>query len=125
MAFVVPLLVTSWWVGRFHLSISVVSEVPLSALLYEEFFDEENAKFAFSEGANAPSGRFQQPERKGNGFLALVSCGGKSDMYGRDLSYSEARYIVLRCQHSDGTETWKMAEIPKGRGARSMTLSIP
>jgi hypothetical protein len=124
LAFVVPRLEVAHWIGHCDLSVSLESDAPITRVLYDTYV-EEDAQWILQDRQKSLNASFLDAKRVGDAFVAVVTCYGSFDLYERESSYAEPRFIVFRCMHPDGTETWKMAEIPEGRGARSVTISIP
>ena len=112
-------------IGHVDLAVTIESDVPVTRVLFECFPDRRTAAWVVSEHYAGHDISFRALPVNNGRFDTAVTFTDKRDANGRELSYTEYRYVVLRCQHPDGTETWKMAEIPRGRGARSMTISIP
>lgn len=61
----------------------------------------------------------------GTRFIVYAPCSGRS-WFGVDYGYVEPyRFLVLRVDHGNAMQLKTFAEIPTGRGLRSMTIEIP
>lgn len=126
-----PLIVSSLavcvWSGRFELALDVVSSSGehIDDVSYAAFFKREEAEWADTDTSEV-SGHCFHPAAKDNGrFIADVYCSGKTWIFDIETSYTELRYIVVRVKCRNGKVFRRMAEIPAGRGPRSMSVSVP
>ena len=58
-------------------------------------------------------------------FVADINCSGRSWIFNIEKEYTEPRYIVLQVTYDDGKEVRRLADVPGGRGPRSLSVTIP
>jgi hypothetical protein len=117
-----------WWVGRFPLQVHLVgpghqrvSEVAADAVHAPKWMDRAglDPKRLDSLELEDVSWKDGQP------FTVDVSCCGQESALGRDVSYAHDELLVLRIHFVDGTSTYLYADIPDGRVAREVAVSVP
>ena len=126
----VPLFMTeAVWDGHFPLTLDVRSESgkAIKALSYATFFKNEQAQWWLTKRPEGqPDWGFRPAVQNGGRFVADGDCSGRLwGVFKIERNYVESRYIVIRATYEDGQETRRLAEIPAGRGPRSLTLVIP
>jgi hypothetical protein len=116
------------WGGRFQLDVQLQSQAsqPIHSVSYATFFRREEADSVVSNSDDpAAISEFKAAQDfDGKRFVVDVRCGGRKWL-GFDRIYSEERFIVLRVDYLDGEQLHTIEEIPAGRHARSMTVTIP
>jgi hypothetical protein len=124
------LLVEAVWDGGFPLALDVRSESgkAIKTLAYATFFKREPAEWVTKHITGQAEDRDSgfRPAVENNGqFLAEVGCSGRTWIFNIETRYTEFRYIVFRVTYDGGKEVRRMAEIPAGRGPRSLTVMVP
>jgi hypothetical protein len=122
------LLNESVWDGHFPLTLDVRSQSgkAIEALAYATFFKREQADGAAKRIAGQPEDvRFRPAARHDGRFVADVGCSGRTWIFDIETRYTEFRYIVCRVTYGDGKEVRRMAEVPAGRGPRSLSIKVP
>jgi hypothetical protein len=122
------LLVEAVWDGQFPLTLDVrsASGKPIKALAYATFFKRSEAEWATKHVAGQPEGaRFHAALPRDGRFVTEIGCSGRTWGFNIETSYTEFRYIVCRVTYGDGNEVRRLAEVPAGRGARSMSVVVP
>jgi hypothetical protein len=122
------LLNESVWDGHFPLTLDVRSQSgkAIEALAYATFFKREQADEAAKPIAGQPGdARFRPAARHDGRFVADVGCSGRTWIFDIETRYTEFRYLVLRVAYGDGKEVRRMAEVPVGRGPRSLSIKVP
>jgi len=115
------------WSGRFQLEVNLQSRSsqPVRSVSYATFFRREEADWASKGDARSEISEFKAAQDfDGARFVAYVRCGGRNWL-GFDRIYTDERFIVLRVDSPDRAELRTVEEIPRGRHARSMTVTIP
>lgn len=121
---VVPLLTyIAVWDGRFQLNVTIESVEPFHAAQYDYFWKRDIAQIVLSGGEESDSWEFAQ--LSGSAFVLDLPCSGRINFYGHESSYSEPRYVVAKITLKNGEIVRKLIEVPQGRGARSVTISLP
>lgn len=115
------------WDGHFPLQVHLrgthgreiieVAAEPLTRLEYADYV------------RNAPSKLDLRPERvewvEGQPFTVRVPCSGRTSSFGRELSYTQFKLLVLRISFMDGEVALIPVEIPDGRKAREVRVTVP
>jgi hypothetical protein len=121
-------LVEAVWDGQFPLSLDVrsASGKPIRALAYATFFKRPEAEAAIKHVAGqAEDARFHPAVSRDGRFVTDIACSGKTWIFNIETNYTESRYIVCRVTYGDGNEVRRLAEVPAGRGARSLSVVVP
>jgi hypothetical protein len=116
------------WVGEFLLTLDVRSESgkAIKALSYTTFFHREQAPWLLTKRTEGePDVEFRPAVQNDGKFVVNVTCSGRLWIFDIETKYTEPRYIVVRVTYMDGKESRQVAEIPAGRGPRSMTIIVP
>lgn len=116
------------WDGRFPLTLDVrsASGKPIKALAYATFFKRPEAEWATKNVAGKPEDVHFHPAVPKNGqFVTEIGCSGRTWLFNIETSYTEFRYVVCRVTYGDGNEVRRLAEVPAGRGARSLSVVVP
>jgi hypothetical protein len=123
----VPASVTVVWDGRFDLRLEVVSENGKRAqsLYYATEDRREVAELIAQNPKTDVEATFRAAREDNDAFVAQIPCSGRKNRVGLENSYHEPRFVVVRVRYEDGAEVRRVAEIPVGRGKRSVTIEIP
>jgi len=126
--FVLPSLyftAVSKWNGFFSLTMNVRSQSSRSIRAVSYATCSAKAEGDACSQGNAPCELLFTPVRKLRDAKCTIDvpCSGCS-LLGYEIGYDQARFLVLRID-CDGQQLCAAAEIPKGRGPRSMTVTIP
>lgn len=115
---------------RFELSIAVNSEQQLDAgeLRFAYCWTPDQVENAMKYGDQGGIDFNPAIATHQNEFTVLIAGNGEQNIYGRELSYREPRWIVIQYPEQKGatdrTATARFA-IPPGRGDRAMTIQLP
>lgn len=115
------------WSGRFQLDVQIESRAsqPIRSVSYATFYEQEEADWVSKSDHPSAIGEFQAArDFDGKRFVADVRCGGRKWL-GFDRVYSEQRFVAMRIDCVNGVQLRTVEEIPAGRHARSMTVTIP
>jgi len=114
------------WDGRFDLAIHLQSKSGrrIESVEYEAFFRRDHAEFTVAHQPEGFGG-FREAEYWSGVWHCHVASTGRRDIFGRELRYMFARFVVLLIRYDNGEELLQIAEVPEGRGPRSMTVDVP
>lgn len=130
-----PFLQVAVWNGAFPLTITVHSSplIELAHLKIEPCWNQSYADFAMNVGTT-DAGIFEDEpllspqSADANVYIVRVPCTGRSGPYWIEYSYIEAKFLVVEYQSTVAGKAQlvrKQFSIPKGRGPRSMTITLP
>ena len=122
------LLEEAVWDGHFPLTLDVrsASGKPLKALAYATFLKRPEAEWATKHVTGQPVDVHFHPAAPHDGrFVAEIGCSGRTWVFNIETRYTEFRYLVCRVTYADGSEVRRMAEVPAGRGSRSLNVVVP
>ena len=121
------LLVEAVWDGHFALTLDVVSEsgMKIKALSYTTFFNREQADWATKNTGGEADLCLHSAVQDNRRFVADIGCSGRLWIFNIETKYTEPRYIVFRVKYGDGKELRCWAEMPVGRGPRSLAVMVP
>ena len=127
LALIVRSVFVCVWDGRFELALDVVSSSGehIDDVSYAAFFKREEAEWVEADTSEVSEHCFHPAAKDNSRFSADVVCSGKTWVFGIETSYTEPRYIVVRVKCRNGKVFRRSAEIPAGRGPRTMTVSVP
>jgi hypothetical protein len=118
---------TILWVGDFPLEVQLEPRAgrQIVKVWTETLSDSQWAKEVPVEVLCADL-RFKPVDRlDGSSFVVLVRCGGNQSGLGRERSYGEHRLLILKVDFADGESLFKVVEMPKGRGRRAVSVTLP
>lgn len=124
----VSLPVEMVWDGSFTLAVNVQSSAhsPIARIEYMEIASRDQGDWITQNPKSRDCSFQQATDFDGKQFTASIHCSGhifSSINYER--SYFEFRFLVVHVQYKNGQDECMIAEIPAGRGKRSMTLTVP
>ncbi|MDZ4784324.1 MAG: hypothetical protein SGJ19_29100 [Planctomycetia bacterium] len=123
--FVVDNLSVAVWDGSFDLTVHLNygERAQLERLAY---LVEQNRAMAEWVAVNPEHhGDWFEPVDDPNvPFVVGVNCYGRESTFGRELSYGEFECLIVKARFVDGTERIDVLDIPKGRHARSMSVTL-
>ncbi len=115
------------WDGYFPLTVTVVSdyEQTIESISYAD----ANRQFVADALAKISNTEHDQEFRAvedwdGQSFTARIPSSGRRDQFGIEHQYWHSPFVVIWVQFEDGSSRRIAAEIPKGRGARGMTIKL-
>jgi len=126
----VPLLFVAKWIGNFTLKVDleVLSDIDTSSITYVECWNGDEARW-FCNDRSEFVGGFEPPDRKTpNAHFVTITCSGNSGGYGLYDTYHQPEFIVVQYRTMDAADDVygrKSLVIPRGRGPRSTTLTLP
>ena len=117
---------TGRWDGQFKLSIDIQSKSLRRIVIASYCLEQSRIEYADAISQNPTLGDWKNFKQSQDGklYIAEIPCYGRIDMFGH-YGYGEFRYIVVHVEYEDGTQSSVAAEIPEGRGKRSMTVTVP
>jgi hypothetical protein len=117
---------TGLWDGHFELSIDIQPKTSrqISVACYCLEQSRKESADAISQNPTWGDWKNCKQSQDGKSYLAEIPCYGRFDIFGH-YGYGEFRYIVVRAKYGDGTQDCVTAEIPEGRGKRSMKIMMP
>jgi hypothetical protein len=123
--FVVDNLSVAVWDGSFELTVRIdnVQSAKLERLAYSVEPKRDLAEWVAAHPTENVD-RFESVEDLNGPFVVRVNCYGRESTFGRELSYGEFECLIVKARFVDGTERIDILEIPKGRHARSMTVTL-
>jgi hypothetical protein len=62
---------------------------------------------------------------EGQPFTVRVPCSGHTSALGREMKYWQFQLLVLHIEFADGKSTYVTVDIPDGRVAREVAVSMP
>ncbi len=115
----------SIWDGSFALTVKLTSRAPVESVDYVLCFTEEQADLIL-QMANKNSRDIGWDSSKVNegAFTVRGRCSGKFYL-GVEYGYVQDRYMIIKCQRANQAMLLTKAEIPLGRGPRSIDVAIP
>jgi hypothetical protein len=113
------------WSGRYELIIHVHSLSPeeIVGVSYAAYFRRDHADWLAKEAEAKYDSEFRPASPDGTGYIARIPCSGRRSLLGSELSYTEARFVVLQIACTD-REIREIVEVPEGRGKRTVSISI-
>lgn len=132
LALGLPLMTVAVWDGRFELKIHVNSDsaIDLDSVRFVTCWRQADATYVLSQADKRFGGAWSIASRDvaGENWTIGVPCSGRSHWTGIGETYVEPRFLVVEYESTASGEHSKHRKqflIPKGRGARSMTIILP
>lgn len=117
------------WVGRFPLTILVrqdeTSNVDTATFRFATCWNDIEAKAAMESGGSNEMRFLTADEVSDDRFTISVPCSGREGPFGIEYSYVQPKYVVVEMYNDDGSTVRKQLEIPTGRGARVVLMTLP
>jgi hypothetical protein len=116
----------AFWDGRFSLALNVSSSSgeKMDNISYATFSQREVAE-EMQKYVNLENYAFRPAVLDNSCYTATIPCSGKRWIFNIETKYTEPRYIVVQVEYGNGKKSRIFAEIPEGRGPRSLTVSVP
>jgi hypothetical protein len=116
------------WDGSFNLTVNLVSNASLiiTKIEYLEVASRRTGDLIVQNPRSADGSYQPATDFDNKRFTAEISCFGRRiGIFGYETNYGEFRFVVVHLQYQNGEHKYMVAEIPAGRGDRSMTLTVP
>jgi hypothetical protein len=117
------------WDGAFLLTVNLQSSVssPIVAAEYLEVVSRDDANWIAANPKSPDASFHPAGDFDGKRFTANIPCSGRlaNIITYYETSYFEYRFVVVHVLYQDGSERCVVAEVPVGRGNRSVTLVVP
>jgi hypothetical protein len=117
----------AFWVGRFHLDVSIVNRhaAPIASLQLRTGFDRIDAAPEARQlaGANV-AWSFEANPYRGEPISIEVRSAGETDFF-FEYQYSQECCLYVVAEFADGKRTARFVDIPDGRKTRTMMVQLP
>ncbi len=125
--FVVDNLSIGIWDGRFNLTVHINQEgrSDIERLSYRVDKTRDMADWIASNPTSPEAWFDPLLSTKLPFFDVYVPCYGRTSTFGRELSYGEFQCLIVKVRYTDGSERCVVFDIPTGRHARAMTITLP
>lgn len=123
-----PVLLSCYvWDGHFQLTLDVTSSSGkhISEVSYAAVSTREQAEWTETHTSGESEFAFRPTSQDNGRFIAHIPCSGRCWVFDIETSYSEFRYVVVRAKYESGKVFRRMAEVPVGRGPRTLKVLVP
>lgn len=116
------------WVGHYDLTVNVSTSAGALRWVDAKAFPYEQAALSELADCSQPGGRWIPTEDlsfAGGSLKVSVQTSGHDSPLGRELKRYQYRYLVVFGELADGRQVGKVVEIPDGRMARQISVTLP